>query len=69
MWVGSGGPALPQPLTDLDEFRENLRRLNLRWRTPDPHPLIGLLKEIHSQFGDHTHFGAGRRVDPPRVDP
>ena len=60
MWLGSRDPALPQPLTDLNEFRENLRRLkNLRWRTPDPHPLAGLLKEIRSQFGDHAHFAAG----------
>ena len=64
MWAGSGDPALPQPLTDLDEFRENLRRLNLRWRAPDPHPLVSLLEGIRSQFGDHTHFGAGSRVAP-----
>ena len=63
IWVASGDPTLPQPLTDLDGFRENLRRLRYGRRTPDPGPLVYLLEEIRSQFDNHSYFGTDRRTD------
>jgi hypothetical protein len=65
IWVASGGPTLPQPLTDLDGFRENLRRLRYGGRTTDPGPLVYLLEEIHSQFENHSYLGTDRRADTP----
>ena len=67
MWIASGDPSLPQPLTDLDEFRENLRRLEYQRRRPAPHPLVEVLEDVRSQFENHPYFGAGRWTETERM--